>query len=68
MLKLRSEAVYVVHRCSTSSRIPAAIVCQYFEPSQSRVQERALPFEDARHVGAERLDAGEHHRKENRNL
>ena len=59
MLKLSSAAVYWVQRCSTSSFTPPSLVSEHFEPPQNRMQESALSFEHPRHVGAQRLRAGE---------
>ena len=68
MLKLSSDAVYCVQRCSTSSRTPISFVGQHFQPPQHRMQERALPFEHARHEGAQRLRADQDQAEEQRDL
>ena len=57
ILKLSSAAVYCVQRCSTSSFTPISLVSQHLEPSQNRMQKRALALEHLRHVGAQRLGA-----------
>ena len=43
-------------------------VGEHFQPPQHRMHERALPFEDLRHVGAQRLRADQDQPEEQRDL